>query len=229
MFSSIEDLPEKQQKRLKHSWAETFYREFFCRIDEDIFAVLYSDDAASRPNAPINVLVGLEVLKSGFGWSDEQLEEQLAYNIQVRYALGYGDLSESVPQLRTVYNFRRRVSDYMQETGINLIEQVFEAVTDEQLTVLALKSDKLRTDSTLVSSNIREMSRLQLLVEVLQRVWRLLSEVDQARYRDDFEGYLKGTSGQYTYRIASGEGNTHLEAIGQLMRRLVDDLAIIVL
>jgi len=227
MFSSIEDLPEKQQKRLKHSWAETFYSEFFCRIDEDIFAVLYSDDAASRPNAPINVLVGLEVLKSGFGWSDEQLEEQLAYNIQVRYALGYRDLSESVPQLRTVYNFRRRVSAYMQEIGINLIECVFEQVTDEQLATLALKSDKLRTDSTLVSSNMREMSRLQLLVEVLQRVWRMLSEVDQARYRADFEGYLKGTSGQYTYRIASGEGNTHLEAMGQLMHRLVDELAII--
>jgi len=227
MFSSIEDLPEKQQKRLQDSWAETFYTEFFCRIDEDIFAVLYSADTASRPNAPINVLVGLEVLKSGFGWSDEQLEEQLAYNIQVRYALGYRDLSDGVPQLRTVYNFRRRVSDYMQETGLNLIEQVFEQVTDEQLAALALKSDKLRTDSTLVSSNMREMSRLQLLVEVLQRVWRMLSEVDQARYRADFEGYLKGTSGQYTYRIASGEGHTHLEAMGQLMRRLVDELAIL--
>jgi len=48
MFSSIEDLPEKQQKRLQDSWAETFYTEFFCRIDEDIFAVLYSDDARHR-------------------------------------------------------------------------------------------------------------------------------------------------------------------------------------
>ena len=57
MFSSINDLPEKQQNRLKASWTETFYTEFFCRIDEDIFAVLYSEQA-SRPNAPINVLVG---------------------------------------------------------------------------------------------------------------------------------------------------------------------------
>ena len=224
MFSSIDDLPVKQQNRLKTSWAETFYSEFFCRMDEDIFAVLYSD-VASRPNAPVNVLVGLEVLKSGFGWSDAQLEEQLAYNVQVRYALGYRDLAQPVPELRTVYNFRRRVAEYMQETGINLIEQVFEQVTDEQIAALALKTDKLRMDSTLVASNIREMSRLQLLVEVLQRVWRMLNEVDQVRYQAEFEPYIKGTSGQYTYRLESGTAGTHLEAIGQLMNDLIEDLA----
>jgi hypothetical protein len=66
MFSSISSLPEKQLKRLEASWAGTFYCEFFARIDEQPFAVLYSDQP-SRPNIPINVLVGLETLKSGFG------------------------------------------------------------------------------------------------------------------------------------------------------------------
>lgn len=87
LFSSLDDLPRKQRERLESSWAVTFYTEFFCRIDEDIFAVLYSGKA-SRPNAPVNVLVGLEVLKSGFGWSDAQLEEQLAYNIQGALRIG---------------------------------------------------------------------------------------------------------------------------------------------
>ena len=70
MFSSISSLPKKILKRLKASWAGTFYREIFVRIDEKTFAVLYSDEA-SRPNTPVNVLVGLEILKSGFGWSDD--------------------------------------------------------------------------------------------------------------------------------------------------------------
>jgi hypothetical protein len=224
MFSSVQDLPDKQRERLEQSWAGTFYTEFFCRINEDMFAVLYSDKA-SRPNTPVNVLVGLEVLKSGFGWSDAQLEEQLAYNVQVRYALGYRDLSAGHIELRTVYNFRRRVSEYMQENGVNLLEQVFEQVTDEQLAALELKSSKLRMDSTLVSSNIRQMSRLQLLVEVLQRVWRELSDVAQARYQSEFEPYVKGTSGQYTYHIESGTASDHLARIGLLMQHLVSDLA----
>ena len=192
-------------------------------MDEDIFAVLYSDKA-SRPNAPINVLVGLEVLKSGFGWSDAQLEEQLAYNVQVRYALGYRDLSEGHVELRTVYNFRARIVHHMQTTGENLLEQVFEQVTDEQIEALALKTNKLRVDSTLVASNIRGMSRLQLLVEVLQRTWRMLSEVDQVRYADQLGPNVKGTSGQYTYHIERDQAGDHLEAIGHLMQRLVDEL-----
>jgi len=46
--------------------------------------------------------------------------------MQVRYALGYHQLGEGDFELRTLYNFCKRVSRYMQESGINLIEQAFE-------------------------------------------------------------------------------------------------------
>ena len=62
MFSGVDSLPEKQLKRLEASWAGVFYRELFVRIDEEVFAVLYSD-VPSRPNIPVNVLMGLEILK----------------------------------------------------------------------------------------------------------------------------------------------------------------------
>ena len=72
LISAASELPEKQLKLLKGSWAHSFYHEFFYRIDEEIFANLYSSEP-SRPNVPVNVLVGLEVLKAGFGWSDAEL------------------------------------------------------------------------------------------------------------------------------------------------------------
>jgi hypothetical protein len=223
LFSSIKALPEKLQKRLEEAWSGTFYHEFFTRIEEDPFAVLYSEEA-SRPNIPINVLVGLEALKSGFGWSDEEMYDHFSYDVQVRYALGYRDLSEGHFELRTVYNFRRRVTDYMQETGKNLIEVAFEQVTDEQIAVFELKTHNLRMDSTQIASNIREMSRLQLLVEVQQRVHRMLSEQDQAKYAEEFEPYLKGSSGQYIYHIKAGEGQEHIQRIGELMEKLLTEL-----
>lgn len=224
MFSTLDDLPDKQRQRLENSWAVTFYEDFFCRIDEDIFAILYSDQA-SRPNIPVNVQVSAEALKAGFGWSDAELEEQLAFNIQVRYALGYRDLTVGHFELRTQYNFRRRLAEHMQATGENLLEEAFEQVTDEQIAALELKTGKLRMDSTQIASNIRQMSRLHLMVEVLQRVWRMLDEEDQARFATEFERYVKGTSGQYTYHIKSDEGPGHLTAIGHLLRRLVSELA----
>jgi len=86
LFSSIDSLPQKQQQRLEQSWAGAFYHQFFCRIDEQPFAILYSEQD-SRPNTPVNVLVGFETLKAGFGWSDEEAYDHFCFDVQVRYAL----------------------------------------------------------------------------------------------------------------------------------------------
>ena len=83
LTSHVDELPEPLQKRLKTSWAQTFYREFFCRLDEEPFSVLYAD-IPSRPNVPVNVLVGLEFLKASHGWSDEEMYNEFCYNVQVR-------------------------------------------------------------------------------------------------------------------------------------------------
>ncbi len=129
--SALSKLPEKHLKLLRGSWSESFYRDFFCRLDEEIFAVLYASEP-SRPNVPVNVLTALEVLKAGFGWSDEELYENFCFNFQVRYALGYDRLGDGDFAIRTLYYFRERLSKHYLENGINLLEQVFEQVTDAQ-------------------------------------------------------------------------------------------------
>jgi len=213
-FSGEYLLPDKLQKRLLSSWAETFYQELFCRIDEAIFAPLYSEEA-SRPNVPVNVLVGLEVMKSGYGWSDEQLYEQVCFNLQARHALGLHDLRSEVFSLRTLYNFRRRVRRYAQETGINLIQKVFEQVTDEQLKAVALATGWQRMDSTQVLSNLAKMSRLELLVSVLQAVYKGLPEVMQERWAGRWSLYLSGRPHEVCYKIGVGELEEHLTTIGR--------------
>ena len=168
LTSHVDELPEKLRKRLETSWAGVFYREFFCRLKEEPFAVLYAD-CPSRPNVPINVLVGLEYLKAGNGWTDEVLYDAFCYDVQVRYALGYRQLGEGDFDLRTLYYFRSRLSHSMQKEGLNLLDRAFEQVTDEQIAAFQLKTGKQRMDSTLVASNIRQMGRGQLLGEVFQR------------------------------------------------------------
>ena len=58
LFSSLDELPPKLQKRLEASWAGVFYHGFFCQIDEAPFASSYAEDIL-WPNVPVNVLVGL--------------------------------------------------------------------------------------------------------------------------------------------------------------------------
>jgi hypothetical protein len=223
LTSHVDELPEKLRKRLDTSWSGIFYREFFSRLNEAPFAILYAD-CPSRPNIPVNVLVGLEYLKAGNGWSDEEMYDMFCYDVQVRYALGYRQLGDGDFDLRTLYYFRERLSRHMQESGKNLLEQAFEQVTDEQITAYHLKTGKQRMDSTQIASNIRSMSRLQLLVEVLQRVHRMLTEGEQVHYAEVFAPYIQGHAGQYVYHLKGQDTSEHLQKIGELMQRLLTEL-----
>jgi len=224
LISAASDLPEKQRKRLENSWADTFYREFFSRIDESAFAVLYSE-VGSRPNVPVNVLVGLEALKAGFGWSDQELYENYCYNLQVRYALGYDRLGDGDFEIRSMYYFRERLSRYNVDKGINLLEKAFEQITDAQIVNLKVRTGMQRMDSTQIASNIVSASRLQLLVEGIQRVERILSETDKARLAETLAPYLKDDAGHYTYRVKGKQAvDEHLQMVGHTIHNLLQDL-----
>ena len=224
IISAASELPEKQLKRLKASWAGIFYREFFCRINEESFAPLYSSEP-SRPNVPVNVLAGLETLKAGYGWSDEELYENYCYNLQVRFALGYDRLGDGDFEIRTLYYFRERLSTYYIETGINLLEQAFEEITDAQIVKLKVRTRIQRMDSTQIASNIVNASRLRLLVEAIQRIHHILKEEDQERLAESFAPYIKETAGHYTYRVKGQEATRkHLERVGAVIHTLLVEL-----
>jgi len=224
LFSSVTMLPKKQLKRLQESWAGTFYKEVFSRIEEENFAILYSDKY-SRPNVPVNVLMGLEILKDGNGWTDEEMYGNFSYNVQVRYALGLHSLDEGHFELRTTYNFRKRLVQHMQETGENLVEVCFEQVTDEQMAVYEVKGKAQRVDSKQIASNIRQTTRLRLLVEIMHRVYRMLDAADKLAYHETFAPYVKAKSGQYIYRLKGEKHQSHIEQIGSVMGQLLPALS----
>ena len=67
LIDNVSDLPEELRQRLEGSWAGVYYREFFCRINEDAFAVVYSE-IVSRPNTPVNVWRPSLASSSAPGW-----------------------------------------------------------------------------------------------------------------------------------------------------------------
>jgi hypothetical protein len=112
----------------------------------------------------------------------------------------------------------------MQKEGINLLEQAFEHITDEQLAKFQLKTGKQRVDSTQIASNIRQHGRLQLLVEVLQRVPRMLNETDQLRYADLLKPFMQGHPGWYVYQMKQTEVPKHIRRVGLVMYQLLTEL-----
>jgi len=100
----------------------------------------------------------------------------------------------SSPCSSTLFDFQRRLFAHQLLTGENLFEQVFDRLTSAQLEDLTLKTSLQRTDSVLVASNIRDDSRLQLLIEVLLRVQRVLSEAGKAVVKELLAPYLQQRS-----------------------------------
>ena len=224
LFGAEVILSQSMHERLAQSWAHTFREEVFGRIDEELFASLYSD-VKSRPNAPVNVLVGAEILKMGWGWSDEELYESVCFDIRVRYALGIEDMGGEPPfQLRTMYNFRKRVREHAAETGEHLYESVFEQVTDEHLQRFAVKTGQQRMDSTQVLSNLAQGSRLELLISVLQQVVKGMAEEEKAYWKEEAADYLKKRPHEIGYGIGGHEVEGHLHQIGILLMRMAPAL-----
>lgn len=77
----------RSQRILKKSWAEHFSQKIFLLINEERFAVLYSDNLASRPNTPVNVIIGLLILKELYSHTDDDFLETLLFDVRYQYAL----------------------------------------------------------------------------------------------------------------------------------------------
>jgi len=128
--------------------------------------------------------------------------------------------------LRTLYNFRRRLSQYNLAHGTNLLTAAFVDITDQQLTTLALRTGQQRMDSTQIASNIVIMSRLQLTIEAIQRLHRLLSEGDRPQYAELLAPYVGETAGHYVYRVKGfAASEAELQPVGQTLYALLQALA----
>jgi hypothetical protein len=215
-FDLQHQLPRHTLARLQHSWAHSFRHEIFDRIDEEKARGLYSV-IESRPNVPINILVGAEILKAGWGWTDKEMMSALEFDLQTRYALGLDDLSQEVYTSRTVYNFRRRVRDYQTETGINLFAAIFHDITEVHLDKFSVQVGWQRMDSTQLLSNLAQLNRLELCLSTLQKGVKALPPEVQAEWQKAHPQYLDKKPQNISYHLKKEEVATHLPLVGQLL------------
>ena len=215
LFNFALELSKKQRGLLEKSKEKWFYNLIFSGIDEGNFRPLYSEKA-SRPNVAVNILVSALILKELKGISYDELMESLMFDMRFKAALGLVNIDEEPFSRATLFNFQNRILAHEQQSGINLIEQVFDNLSSQQIKQLKLKADIQRTDSTLVSSNIRKYSRIQLLIEVLIRLERILDETDKRQIAEQMQAYLKTGSEKYMYALKSNDLPRELEKLGKV-------------
>ena len=166
-------------------------------------------------------MVSALIMMNHKGWTFEELFNRMDFDILTRTAFGLSDINDDTVCPATIFNFQNKISKYFSENKVNLIEKTFDNLTKEQIKALGIKTNIQRSDSTLIASNIRNYSRLQLLVEVLLRLFRILNDADKKQFSDELKRYLKyESSEQYIYHLRGIDLPHELEAIGQIYSKL---------
>lgn len=146
------------------AWHNQFYSLMTTKIDEEIFKPLFPEGKKSgRPNASIRILVAMSVLKEGIGCSDEDLFEKCEFDLLIRKALGMELLTDVTPSIDLYYLFRRRICEYQERTGIDLMQLCFEQLAGKHVHLLKISGKCVRMDSKLIGSNIACQSRYELI------------------------------------------------------------------
>lgn len=218
-FGVSDSLSDHQRSLLETSIEHSFFINIFSKINEKDFDVLYSAKK-SRPNVPVNQLVGALVIKHLYNWTYQQLFMNLNFNILTRHALGVQDLSGSIFAEASIFNFQNKVIEYYVQTGHDLLASVFDKLTAAHLKEFGIKTDIQRGDSFLLGSNIFDYTRLQLLIEVLLRFYRILDDEDREKYLEILAVYTSQTAGQYIYRLEKSELPKEIQKLAAVYHKL---------
>jgi hypothetical protein len=219
IYGMVHQFSAGVMKRLDKSWAPAFREFIFEKIDERHYAGLYST-VESRPNFPVNIWVGLEIIKMMFDYTDEELLDQFHFNLLTARALGQENLGDITMSERTLYYNRERLLNYEALTGHNLLEEEFQSITDKALTKLKINTKTQRMDSSFVGSFIKQMSRLELIAKVLQNFYRDLPEVEKERWKSKLASYIEDEAEHIAYQLKRAEVEEHLHKLGTLLFEL---------
>lgn len=132
LFNFETELCKMQQDLLGNSKEKWFYNLILRNINENNFKPLFSKKA-SRPNVAVNILVSALILKELKRISYDELMESVMFDLRYKVALGLESIDDVPFSRGTLFNFQNRIFEHELETGINLIEQVFDNLTAQQI------------------------------------------------------------------------------------------------
>lgn len=209
LFSPRSTWNNFQKRRIEKSWAKEFSEVIFPNIDEKAFKALYSSDKASRPNIPVNVVVGLLIIKELENLTDEEVMDALMFDERVQYALKVIDNEEKFGSENTLNHFRRRLNSYYVKTGIDLIENEMKKINEILLEATNITSQLKRIDSLMISSSCRNLNRIELVYEVNKNIIKKMQSLNMNI--KDFKHYLdEGKKDEILYKTKSTEENNKL-------------------
>jgi len=185
-------LTEIEKKIVMGSWAKDFAEQIFPFIREDRFAVLYSDKAASRPNTPVNIIVGALIIKEVLGLSDDEVREALVCDIRMQYALHTTSYDQQPLSDRTLSRFRERLLDYEITYGVDLVKAEMVSLGECMAKFMGLQPTLKRMDSLMIAAACKDMTRLEVVYATVSNLVNAVHKSCGDEYLQGMEHYLDG-------------------------------------
>lgn len=221
MEDSLNHLTDRERKMLEKSWAVPFAEIVFPAIEEEPFSVLYSNKA-SRPNTPVNVLVGALILKELLNLTDDEVVESLMFDIRFQYALHTTSFKEQPLSDRSLGRFRERNTAYEAEHKVDLIKNCIMSLTDELSVLMGIAGNLKRMDSFMVASNIKHMSRLELLYTSVANLVKQVERKGQDTVPKTLKHYLEEDDrNEMIYHRRSEEVDSRIDEVLRDAKRIL--------
>ena len=211
LIDPLWDMPKYLRELLEKGWAKDFHELIFPYINEENFAVLYSSNPATSPNFPVNVLIGLLILKEVMRQNDEELIGSLHFDKRYQYALHTIDKKKQAVSINTLTNFRNRVTRYCEQSGIDLVKNEVEAMSQRIANHLNISQKLLRMDSLMISSSCKKLSRIELVYSVNHCMVKTLAKLAPKAIPESCQGYLeKKHKNEVIYQTRDEEADSKL-------------------
>lgn len=218
IFDWESNLPKKVKSHMA-IW-ETLRKEVFEKVDEKSFSVLYPSHTG-RPNSPINQLVTLLTIKELFDWTFRELEESMSLHIGLLHACSIA-MGESTVSLRTITNFIQYLREYQDKTGVDLFNLEFNRLVQSQIESFMINTKIARTDSTEIHTNVCAYNRLQLQIEAIKRLYRVINVADQEYIYGLNANYIKYDADNYVSMLRTEEIKNEFQKVGQCYLSIIN-------
>ena len=209
-------LTEREKKALDKSWAKIFADDIFPAIDEERFSILYSDNKASRTNTPVNVIVGALIIKELFDYSDDEIVENLMLDLHLQYALHTTSFKEQPLSDKSLSRFRKRCYEYETLHNVDLYHDCVKDLSESLAKIMGINGRIRRMDSMMIASNIRFLSRMELIYTCISKLVVYISQNQADLLIEELKPYADPND--YNQVFYHQRSTTMEEKIGKLLK-----------
>ncbi len=167
-------LTESTRRRLRDGWPGVFRHVILELMPVETLREHFHP-RLGRPTQELYSMAGLVLLMEFHHWTKTQAVDAYSFHLDVQYALNLAPVAQDL-SVRTL----ERYQEYFEQD--DLAQRVLHDVTTRLVTVLGLKIDQQRLDSTHVLSDMACLGRTRLLGVAIKRFLTQVKRHDPAAY-----------------------------------------------